>query len=417
MNTINKLRLCLLTIIIMVAANVVAQDNSFLLVSPKTIVFDAEGGSNSVTVVSNVQWKVESDVSWLYISNSSGTGNGIFTLTVGENSSSEIRTATVAVSGRGTETVQVEVTQMPGEQPYVIVSPTSIAFGPAGGMMSVAVSSNSVWRAESAASWLYIHQSSGAGNGSFDISTEAHPTGVARTATVTVSGDGTMSAYVEVTQLPGDEHFIVVSPTNVAFEPAGGSRTVEVISNTNWWATSDQGWLEVVNGTGYYEGRFHMEAFPNNTGTSRTATVTVSGEGTYPISIEVMQMPGEQPYLIVSTTKIAFDGNGGIKPVDVASNVPWRAESDAAWLTVSGGSDTGNGWFTLRAEANSDSESRTARITVLGEGAEPTYIEVMQLPKGFEQIKGDVNDDGTVDVADIATIISIMASSTARIQK
>jgi hypothetical protein len=75
--------------------------------------------------------------------------------------------------------------------------------------------------------------------------------------------------------------------------------------------------------------------------------------------------------LTLSASTLSFDVEGATLSVDITSNINWTAVSDAAWLTLSPASGSGNGAIDVTAAVNTSSQ-RTATITVAGVGATQT---------------------------------------------
>ncbi|GHT39029.1 hypothetical protein AGMMS49965_03970 [Bacteroidia bacterium] len=84
-------------------------------VSPTSYIFASSGEtSTDITITSTQSWTIESSVSWLELSKTSGSGNGTFTMTASANTSLSQLSATVTITGvtSGT-TATVSVTQDP----------------------------------------------------------------------------------------------------------------------------------------------------------------------------------------------------------------------------------------------------------------------------------------------------------------
>jgi len=79
--------------------------------SPRSSLFNAAGGSGSVTVNVDSQcgWSAASDNSWITVTNGSGTGTGTGTLTysVSQNQTSSRRTGTITISGQTFSVMQL----------------------------------------------------------------------------------------------------------------------------------------------------------------------------------------------------------------------------------------------------------------------------------------------------------------------
>ncbi len=182
------------------------EPDPFLTVSPTSLTFDATSGSKSFTISSNVSWTVKSDQSWCTVNKSSGSNGASVTVSVTSSTNSSSRSATITVSGGGKQTT-VSVTQ---KGTYTLtVSPTKLTFTSNGGSQSVSVSSNDSWTVSSnQSSWCTVSKSSGANNGSFNVTTTANTQTSSRTATITIKGTNSgIERSVSVTQQPKADSF------------------------------------------------------------------------------------------------------------------------------------------------------------------------------------------------------------------
>jgi hypothetical protein len=81
---------------------VTAAPSPSLTVSPSSSSgFPSSGGTENLTVTSNVSWTASSNQSWARVSPSSGSGNGSIQVTIDPNQNTSTRTATITVSGGG----------------------------------------------------------------------------------------------------------------------------------------------------------------------------------------------------------------------------------------------------------------------------------------------------------------------------
>ncbi len=82
--------------------------SNMLTVAPGTLGFGAAGGSQSVSVASNVSWTASESLGWLSLSPASGTGNGSVTVTATSHTGANPRSGSISFSGGGlTRTVIV----------------------------------------------------------------------------------------------------------------------------------------------------------------------------------------------------------------------------------------------------------------------------------------------------------------------
>ena len=80
-----------------------------------------------------------------------------------------------------------------------------------------------------------------------------------------------------------------VSATSLNFAAAGGQQTFTISSNTDWTVNSSDSLITVSPVVGSNNGTVTVTAAENTATTQRTATITVSGTGVTPQSIQVMQ--------------------------------------------------------------------------------------------------------------------------------
>ncbi|MCZ4696427.1 T9SS C-terminal target domain-containing protein [Ancylomarina euxinus] len=92
--------------------HVIQTEASYLTLSSTSLTVSAPVNStNTFDVNSNIYWTVVSDKTWLTVSDDSGSGDATLVLTAAENSTYNIREATITVSGTGVEAQTVHVTQ------------------------------------------------------------------------------------------------------------------------------------------------------------------------------------------------------------------------------------------------------------------------------------------------------------------
>ena len=94
-----------------------------LSVTPSGLSLSADTGTVTINVVSNINWMVSSNQTWLTATPSSGVGDGIVTLIAEENQTVTERKATITVSANNAASQTVTVTQAAGEA-TLTVSPS-----------------------------------------------------------------------------------------------------------------------------------------------------------------------------------------------------------------------------------------------------------------------------------------------------
>jgi hypothetical protein len=353
----------------------------FLVVTPP-IWSPSTGNAETTTIAvgSNVDWSAtSSDTSWLTVEPSSGSGMGSLTLRVTDNTGTAYRAGTVALtSSDGSRSAVVMVTQ--SVQPpaaSVKVAPATWSAPGRGGSQTIAVTANVSWTATSSdASWLTVTAPAvGAGDGSITLNANTNGTGASRTGTVTITGGG-VTASVTVTQAVASGKILDAVPASLTVDAAGGTFTIAINSNTDWWDWSEVDWLKVVTerGTGNGNLTFTVSA---NTGAERTTVIKLRGTGA---SGEIA--------IDISVTQSGTQGNrwtppasGGTQAMMITRTGSWIAtSSDSSWLTVTPASGTGNASISMTARANTG-PARAATVTVTGGGATKS-IQVSQAAVG-----------------------------------
>jgi len=119
-------------------------------VSPTSASLPASGGGTqaSVTTTSSCAWTAGSNVSWISLNRSSGTGSGTVIATVAANSSSSSRTGSFVIAGRTFTVSQAGTTTTPPAAPAAPSAPS-----PAAGASSVSTATTLRWTCSGASSY------------------------------------------------------------------------------------------------------------------------------------------------------------------------------------------------------------------------------------------------------------------------
>ena len=162
-----------------------------LSVSPRTLEFEAEGGSRNVTVVGK-NWTATASALWL----KADKADGVIVVTVDANESPEPRTALVIVeNGDGSQNVTVNQKGFEATAPFT-VNPEELSFAFGGDTETVMVTSETEWTTTPSADWIVIGDS----EGGFTVTVGANPdTHHPRSGEIIVD-NGTDTKTVSVTQ-------------------------------------------------------------------------------------------------------------------------------------------------------------------------------------------------------------------------
>jgi Leucine-rich repeat (LRR) protein len=346
----------------------VTSSASELSVAP-TILDLGAGANNSATfnVTSNTGWNISSSETWLTLSSTSGSNNGIVTVTATTNPSSISRTATVTVSGIGMTAQTVIVTQT-GASPALTVSSATLNLNAAANSTATfTIFSNVVWNVSSNDTWLIANSISGSNDGTITLTVSENTSSSTRSATVNITGTGGIHCTIKVTQA-GTGLSLLVSPVTLSIDAlSGSSSSINVTSNMTWAVISDQTWLTINPASGSDNGTVAVTATENTSDSARSAKVMVSGMGVASQIINVAQAPASTANFTISATAVSVDAAASSTGTfNINSNIPWYITSSESWLTVNPSSGTNNGTIILTAEANPSTMARTAIVTVTG---------------------------------------------------
>ena len=170
-----------------------------LALSPTSVSLPGEGGTETVEVGTNGQWRVDYN-GWVTVTPSSGNGTTMVTVSAPPNTTGTERSAHVNFIA-GAQTKTLSVTQEYVEGPILSVSPASVNAAGGGESKPVQVTASGSWTATGPA-WVTIAPASGSGDKPVTLTVTPNPTAQARTDKVTFTS-GTKTATVDITQAAG----------------------------------------------------------------------------------------------------------------------------------------------------------------------------------------------------------------------
>lgn len=244
--------------------------------------------------------------------------------------------------------------------------------------VSVDITTAKNWALTSNQDWLSASSTSGVGNATITFAAKANVWAEKRSAVITITDAGSNAQVITVTQ---DVAVLVlsVSTNTIALAALQGSASsIDITSNLNWTAVSDQSWLIVSSGQGTGNAKLTLTANANPTIIARTATITISGKGLLPVNVTVTQAAGAQVLTVYSNNLIITAPGNSTKSFVIYSNVSLTVLSDQTWLIPSASNGSNSATITLIAQQNLAAEPRTATITVSGANVTKQTINVTQ---------------------------------------
>jgi uncharacterized repeat protein (TIGR03803 family) len=255
--------------------------NCTFSISSTNALFDAAGGSNSVSVIASngCTWTANNNNSFITIdSGSPGTGTGTVYYSVAANTTTNILTGTMTIAGQ-TFTVTQSGASTVGNCTFTLTT-TNVTLAAKGGSKNVRVKvqgTNCSWTAVSNNPFITITSgSSGTGNGKVVYTVPGNTNTTALTGTMTIAGQ-----TVTVKQAAGGCTF-KLSPKDAKFKAAAAPATVKVkpnLSDCAWTAVSNDSFITIYDG-GSSVGKGTVSYFitPNTNSVARTGSMIIGGQ-------------------------------------------------------------------------------------------------------------------------------------------
>lgn len=162
------------------------------------------------------------------------------------------------------------------------------------------------------------------------------------------------------TDLPAKQSSLAVQKDTYEYLNTDETGIIPVVSNINWFVTSDQSWCKVIR-----DGANVVLSMEKNvTVFKRTAKIMISTSiGGFKRPVLIVQN-GDVPTLILNQTEYNFGEIGGEASVKVVSNLLWKVKSDSpTWCTVVKDGDS----LKIVVKTSTQTTSRQASISIIGE--------------------------------------------------
>ena len=323
-------------------------------------------GTDTVTISSDADWITASQMSW-------NGESAVLILTLEENTGTNVRSATVTISGTGLSTT-LTIDQLP----------ETITISNNGG--SVTENFINPFTITSVNGYWANIKTSGK---TVTISAEANTGNTARYQTVNIVERGNSLISNASTQIvqEGGGGSLTVSPTAITADYTGGDKIMTINATGNWSATSKPDWVTLSQTTGPSGQSTIVVTFTENDGDSaRTGSITIT-DGTRTATVNLTQNYHiVQNYLTSSPSAITYDYVGGNTYVNINSSAEWTVTSKPDWITLTMDSGvSGTAILGISASTNTSTESGRTGNVVLSNGSTSLSIPVSQSVKVIQR--------------------------------
>ena len=158
----------------------------YLTVDKTELVFTADASENKIQISSNVDWTAETDADWCVLEPSSGSRDGVLTVSVNKNEIEEVRRTEIIIRS-ATMTQVVAVEQKFGEVLETDIS--EIHFTCLEASVTLNITSNISWKLESDSDWCTVTQNAGSGNAEVSVAVSMNRSESDRVAVLTLSSE------------------------------------------------------------------------------------------------------------------------------------------------------------------------------------------------------------------------------------
>lgn len=225
------------------------------------------------------------------------------------------------------------------------------------------------WSASTTYSWIHLGKTSGTGTETLNFTVDANTDVNSRTGTITIAGQ----TYT-VTQAGAPactttlDKYKVEAPA--AFDViTTGKYIVDITSNCGAWkAESKVDWITVdpAAASGTDTGKTGFTVAANSGAAPRKGTLTIAGQTLVVIQAAAATVPACRLTLSSPAVSAAAAGKNSVSVTPSCGE--WLAASNASWITVDAGSESGKvaGTVNLSVAANSGTP-RSGTLTIAGQ--------------------------------------------------
>ena len=340
-----------------------------LILSNSSLQVAAADSSNATfNITSDSYWGIYNVPSWITVDTTWGDSNRIMNISASQNPFTIARTDTMTVYWLK-DWVYYSDTKLSVTQASSTfgVSDTAITIGASNGSIaSFFIASNMYWEISDLPTWLTVDNNWQQTSKTITLTATTNPQCIARTGTFTVKRllpDSTyLTATVNVTQSPS---IIGVSTQSITIADTAGSKGKFWVNAIGSWSVSGvKSWVTVNKTASSGTDTITVTALANTTAYYRVDTLTITLHDGETYSVAIIQNAVSVVFS-VSPTSFSFDDSVNISiPVTIRSNTNWGVVSFPSWIENSEIIGYGDSTFSLIAQQNTDTISRSGSFIV-----------------------------------------------------
>ena len=384
----------------------ITQDGIGATLDQSSADFEWGGGSGSVSVSapSGKTWHAKSNVSWISVSSSSGTGATSVKYTVAKFDEVSTRSGTLTIADR---TFTVNQT---GRRMTLKEYSSSSDYLADTVKIKVNALASTEWSVSKNVDWIAITDAgNGHGGDTVEISIAENPSYNARSGKVTI-GTETFT----VSQQGRDSLVFRIGRTEAEYDENGISLERVAVTATpdlGWAAKSGVDWIEVSSSakSGSGDGSFTYKVKPNPTLYPRSGEITVTAASAT-VPVKRLEISQKAAVATLSMSSYTFESAKESVQLGLATGaiVGWEVINTNSWLTVAGATKVGSCTLTLTAAQNTSVRSRSGVVRI----ADHDFV-VTQRGRGVKLSYEErvFNTDGKTTGANAENVITVTTDS------
>ena len=364
----------------------------FITLKNSNIDFTNKGGSESITIESNVTWTAKSSASWCTVSPTSGSSSTTsITLSAPANEDYDTRSCTVTIeSGNITKTITVNQ----GENLGLLITQDRYELGNEESTIAVEVKANVDFEVEINDEWITQVETRGLTTSELEFKIAKNDTYGNREGSITIKQKGgNMSSTITIFQ--SQEDAIILSEKEFDLSSAAQSIDVEIKTNIDYEIIIPEeakDWVTHSKTRALRTETVVLDIAQNKDYDDRTAKIIVKDKKTN-LQETVTIKQAANLGLIVSEDKYELTSFGGTIDVEVKANVEFGVDVSVDWITQVDTRGLNSSKLSFDIEKNNSYDDRDGEITFYQKnGKLSTIVKVIQSKKSVIILSENVYD-------------------------
>lgn len=362
--------------------------SKLLNIDQQKIVFNSSNHEYKYLVItSNTDWEIYTDDSWLTIYPQSGSGNKLITIRTFINESYYPREGHINIKTNNNainRTVNI-FQRGDSSKTYVSVDQNELVFNSNKSVGQLIISSNSEWNIKFNQEWISVSKISGIGNDTLAIHVDENDFEFDRSGVVKFYTNDD-SVLVNVLQTASFiNRYLNINPEKVVLDYNKNEFKLVIESNVDWKISSSYDWIDISKNEGRNNDTIWVNVEENQYDNSRYGYIYIESSLIPLKGISITQEGKPEAYhLSINTTEFDFNYNRKDTCFIITSNVDWRIQNDASWISCIPNSGNGNDTVTVVIEENYQKESREDYIYIVSDKLSKQEIVIKQEVKPLE---------------------------------